>query len=976
MSKNLTRKGIALGAVVALGSSLFAGSPAFATDTVTLAPKTGTSYSLISGETFTLTAATGSLVPSSSWNTLKTRVTNNSSLSYTTTASQAGATFIGNISAATTASTVIEYTSGTVTSGIKDITIAVAAADAGTFTVQSWLDANGNDLIDDAFVSPSRTVTFVKAANVTATTTVTAPLAGDTAVSATVAFNGINNEQVAAANVGALFTKGDNTALATTAAAITAVTQGTGTAIVYTANNTFVVGQRVSVTLLAPAGYNVTNAVVTAATATSFTVASAENGAVTDAVGSAAVASAVVTNRAWSTTDSFKFGLGNLAALASTDALKVTALWKAGGNPTSTDTVGTAVTSPIAVRSITTFTSDGIVSTTQAANETVALNKAFSVFARGVDNSSPAKGVSGKTVSYSVTQANLPATAASVTSSTATLTINGVTYTNQAALPGATGVARLTGVTNADGRVTVTGSSTGLANGQTIVFAFSVENFTSSLTLTQNTITPTTAYITNYEGDAAAVASGASVSVNIAAYDQFGGAMADGYDARAVWASSTRTTTATTNTTPAVVAAVVGGKATLTLPDAGAGTGTNVWNLSITQRNAATNAYTGFTSALGSLEFATPDAVTAFTVNFRAAADLVAGTIALTDGSAALALNTEKTKYIYTVGQEGAIATPGDLTLDGFGTFDARGVVGTVPAPLKTIAGSVAAVAVDLAGTVSSTSTSTYAGVAIPGTTVTISGAGLQFQGVQGGQNVWTTGSITLNTNASGAFSVNIWSTKAGVQTVTVKSGSATSVVDLYFDAAAETSGTAIAITAPKNIKSGKTLVVSAVVTDKFGNPVDTNQGASDARTTGALTFSVTYDGPGFVIGDLPTKTDANGKISFRVLLGSGDTGLGTVTVAYDIDGAATTNAAVTATSNILYGVSAAATPGSKRANVTVKNAEGLTVKVVSGSTTVTRVATSDSQRVSITKLRAGKRTVKVYVNDILVRSQVVTVRR
>jgi hypothetical protein len=383
------------------------------------------------------------------------------------------------------------------------------------------------------------------------------------------------------------------------------------------------------------------------------------------------------------------------------------------------------------------------------------------------------------------------------------------------------------------------------------------------------------------------------------------------------------------------------------LPDAGAGTGTNVWNISLAKRDVTTGQYTGNTSALGTLtNFVVASTVTAFTVNFKAAADLVAGTIALTDGTTALAQNDAKTKYVYTVGQEGAVATPGDLTLEGFGTYDARGVVGTVPAPLKVVGGA-AAVAVDLAGTVSSTSTATYAGVAIPGTTVTISGAGLQFQGVQGGVNVWTLDSIT----------------KAGVQTVTVKSGAATSVVDLYWDAAAETAGSAISISAPKIIKSGKTLVVSAVVTDKFGNAVDTNQGAADARATAALTFSVTYDGPGFVIGDLPTKTDANGKISFRVLLGSSDTGAGSVTVAYDIDGATTTNAPVTATANILYGVSASATKAAT-SRATVKNAEGLTVKVVRGTKSVTKVATSDNYKLS---LKGGKGSVKVYVNDILV---------
>jgi hypothetical protein len=58
-----------------------------------------------------------------------------------------------------------------------------------------------------------------------------------------------------------------------------------------------------------------------------------------------------------------------------------------------------------------------------------------------------------------------------------------------------------------------------------------------------------------------------------------------------------------------------------------------------------------------------------------------------------------------------------------------------------------------------------------------------------------------------------------------------------------------------------------------------------------------------------------------------------------------------------------------------VKNAEGLTVKIVRGAKVTTAVATSDSYRISVKGIKAGKRSVKVYVNDILVRSKTVTVK-
>ena len=176
MSKNLTRKGLALGAIVALGSTLIAGSPALAANEVSLATKVGSTYSLISGETFTLSAFAGASIPSSSWGSLKTKVTNNSAIAFSTTLTQANvASATGATNLSTVTSVVVKpvtFTSGTApTAGSAEVTLAVAAADAGNFSVQSFLDSNGNDAIDEGeFSSAVRTVTFVKVADVVATT--------------------------------------------------------------------------------------------------------------------------------------------------------------------------------------------------------------------------------------------------------------------------------------------------------------------------------------------------------------------------------------------------------------------------------------------------------------------------------------------------------------------------------------------------------------------------------------------------------------------------------------------------------------------------------------------------------------------------------------------------------------------------------------------------------------------------------------
>ena len=974
MSKNLTRKGLAFGALVALTSTVFAGTPALAAGELVIAPSKGTSLNTFVTETFELQTSFASGYTPAAWTQLRYQITTDGVATILATSSATpGTAASGSLTLTNNVADIASV--GATSTSTNMLALKVSSATATTASsavvVRAYVDANNNGAYDastDTWTA-STTVNFKKYSEVTATTAITAPLEGDTTVTAAIVYEGINNEQLSPALAAATFTKGDDSALTAADVATTNVALTSNVATVTTATNAFVTGQRVTIRGLNSTGAPL-NGTYTLTNRTSTTVVFAKTNAdITSAANSSGTVSAsTLSDSAWSSTDKFKYTATAAAALVKGQAVKVQAKY----NGTA---VGTAATAAITARSISALTSDSVVSTTQAADETVALNKAFSVYAKAVDTSSPAVAIAGKTVSYSVSASALPDNAAGVTSSTPTLTINGVTYAHEAALPGATGVAKLSGVTNTDGKVVVTGSSTGLAANDTVVIAFSAENFTSSITLTQTTIAPTNAYITNYEGAAAAVASGASVSLSIAAYDQFGGAMVDGYDARAVWASSSRSTTPTTNSTAAVIAPVVGGKATLVLPDAGAGTGTNVWNVSLIKRSTTGGGYTGYSDKIGALDFATSDEVTAFTVNFKAAADLVAGEITLTDGSTALALNSDKTKYVYTVGQEGAVATPGDLSVEGFGTFDARGVVGTVPAPLK-VSGGAAATAVDLVGTVKSASTATYAGVAIPGTTVTISGAGLQFQGVQGGKNVWAIGSITLNTSSTGAFSLNVWSNKAGAQTVTIQSGAAKSVVDLYFDPAAANTGSVLAIDAPANILPGRTLTVKATLVDKFGNPVAVaNAGGNNPTVT------LAYSGPGFTTSAITQTLDADGQSTFRVLLGSADDGTATITFTYDADGTDTAIAKVTKTATVTIGAAPVAAATAAVAGSTGKffvsatNAAGKKVVVkVAGKFFGSFTGTAAKKSVAL-KAPKGSHKVTVFVGGKLTATKTITVK-
>jgi hypothetical protein len=141
---------------------------------------------------------------------------------------------------------------------------------------------------------------------------------------------------------------------------------------------------------------------------------------------------------------------------------------------------------------------------------------------------------------------------------------------------------------------------------------------------------------------------------------------------------------------------------------------------------------------------------------------------------------------------------------------------------------------------------------------------------------VYSLGSVTVHTNASGAYSgVSVYRQLAGKVTVSATVGTVTEGVGLTYLDAAESTATAIELTAPATVKSGSTFQIKGKLTDAYGNPV---------KVTTAGILSVKYVGPGFVTATLPSTTDADGEFMFSVLLGSADAGTATVTVAYDGD--------------------------------------------------------------------------------------------
>ena len=255
------------------------------------------------------------------------------------------------------------------------------------------------------------------------------------------------------------------------------------------------------------------------------------------------------------------------------------------------------------------------------------------------------------------------------------------------------------------------------------------------------------------------------------------------------------------------------------------------------------------------------------------------------------------------------------------------------------------------------------------GATVTVTGAGVKFAAA--GDKAVSEGSITLNTDADGHFTVSAYIHTAGKTTVTYTVGSATKSTEITVAAAAMTEGKniSVVVVSGENAAPGSTVRAKVVLTDEYGNAVATENGTTSS-------FGVTIAGPGFV-GTLPTKTGADGESAeFSVLLGSGDTtGTLAITATYDAD-ATGTGAAITVVKSVTIGAAAVVdqklTVGSFKGFVAIytKNYTGSKLSAkVAGKWLVVENLSSFTRTVRLTG--AGY-TIKVdlYIDGAFVRSE------
>ena len=840
MSKNLTRKSLALGAAFALVATAAVSTPAYAADGVVLTANTGSILAAPVTETLTLNASLVPSLPAGNIAQLKYKVVTDGSFiakavatsaatattHFTNTTSTTGVTGAGvdtdidaeadntnkYVVANVNTSTVITPTTPTVGAvntlalsfdslkGPTGTAIGVAPSKTTatkTATVTAWIDSDLDGVVDAAEAQQVVTVSFIKYSELASTTTIVAPVEGDTTVEARVVFTNVNNEQLTSTEVAAHFTKGDGTALD-------------------------------------------------------------------------ADESKVVKTLAWDATNGyFKYVTSTIAALVKTEAVKVQPLVKNGGVSTADNTAdvaekfGTSATALIATRAVGEILADTVDSATTStvvaaapATGSALLNSSYAVRAIVKDTTAVTKLVlANQAVTVAVTSTR-------TLSSTVTVTLNGTTYTSNASLPGTGAVAQLATTTDATGSAIVNVTTVGLTAGDDLVFTFTAENLSAAITM-DNAAAVYTGFM-NGSVDGVTTTDGSAASVNVIVRDQFGGTPANSaYVVTATWDTpfAAQATTASTLAT-STFASVVNGSAALSIVDNGTGAGAHKYDIDL-KTLGANGAYSASAVVLADLR-----------VNIVDALDAAVGSVVVTDGAASVVTQDATTKvYTDTLVAAGNAA----LLLSDMFAHDARSTLTAAP----DISGATGAT---ITGTLNTATSATRATAAVAGASVTLSSANLLF-GFEAatGKWVYAVGSITVPADVSGNFTVKAWSNTAGKQTVTLSSGSGSaSLVLNAFDAADDNTGTSLVISAPDYVSPGSTLSVTATLTDDYGNPV-----LADSANGGGLTadFKIVYTGPGLQVGTTPAKTDAFGQAKLGYFLGTNDSGTITVVASYDANG-------------------------------------------------------------------------------------------
>jgi hypothetical protein len=760
MSKNLTRKGLALAAIAALGVSVFAGAPAFAgveNTKVTLAPNAGTTYNSIIGAGFALKTE---LDPTLASIDLKT-VSKLSYLILNSGAAQIKATLDGSSTGTVTPGAIswdtadaagdlgVEYTAKTYkslasasaytkakailvrgnvgnTADASDLGKSVLTVNASldatadvSVTVQAWIDDNADGIIGtNEYTSPVRTIKFIPAANATVTTTLKSAAFGGTSLKAKVVIGGdINQENLTTQVKVGFFADGSKKDL-TTGNSLDTVADAYLVAASYDSTEAGLLNLNSTVGPLAVADYTV-QAYLNNVDNTLNTKLGSLSSASRPAAGTVTSAD---------NTDSLET-VGSLSVVGQ----------KSGNTSAGATVVKSGYTGDISFKS--TVNNDSVGTSTDVQSDTVA---------------------AAVTVRVTLSKVTGAFDAAS------TFTAGGVTLT------ATSGAVYFDTTTTTAGAIAFTGKSTTGTKGDKVNVQIQVLKDTTGYgTADAQVLTWTDAaadkvVLTNASTSASSgnravhVARGGSFAAEYSVLDQFGG----------LWTTAGYRLDIT-GTDIVLHPAVVAGKVSATITDVSTSAGH--YDVVATLSKLVSTTWTQQTPATTVVVYS--DALVAKTVT---------AVPSVTDAVATI------TSALVSV----------DLRVSDNGTTPA-----TIGYSNDTQ---------DISGRVTDA-----AGYAIVGEKVTLTGAGLAFVVVTPTGYIYSVGSATVNTDTTGSYVVRVFSNASGTKAITVTAGAATATASIKFTGVTAVASTnVVTIDAPALTQVGRASTVTIKVVDKFGNAV------------------------------------------------------------------------------------------------------------------------------------------------------------
>jgi len=888
----MTRKGLAFGAGAALlATSLVTAPAAVAAEDLTLAPSAGTTYSTIHTSSFTLETGFPANVAAGSYKFLKYRVQNAGLASVSSLMTGSGSKGAANTVEAFNYGLASFATGGgdKDAAGVTDSDFVVAvdnnagapAAAQGNLAqlhlnsadltaagfsvvVTAWLDTDNDNTIDAGeSTSPSRTVTFVDLADVTGSVSILAPVVADASLKANVTLsNSINVQQIDDGDIAVEF---GTTAAAT---AITSYNDRTGGADVDGGGGgdgnpdaASVLQNTVALAVSADAianpnavAWNAVDSVLQASFTPVDTVAELANAAVANTALAVAAATKYTATLKF-INDAENAYVTEGTASTSTSAAAATNYSVKWNVKNSADAKTTAIGYEDAGATAATGYTDNQASTALVRNTaTTSAGATVEIFV-GTDVAVPV-GIEDVPVVVTVASANLELDDA--------ITVEGKTlFTGQSRT--------FTLTTDATGKTSFAISAGKADAAESITYNFTVNGVAPGAGDPEGTITYQAAdysiyALNDWSGtNSISIDSGDTYSVDYQVVDQWGTAPADNVLRVVAFDTAASNAERTTAADFAYNVPVVGGKATVNVVDNGVGTG----SYTMTAGHALLD---------GAVGVGAGDTVV---TTVKVVADADASTITLTK----LAYGTAQAND---ANADGDFADAGDtdntskliLETKTMYQYFANLAPATLVAPTLT-----ANQQVTVGGTVKNA-----AGVAVPHATVTLQAAGFLFKT---GSN-YALDTITLRASATGVFSVDVYSSVGGAQTIRMTAGAATASQALTYAAAVSGAAKSFTLTTPAASEPGRTVDVTVKVVDKFGNGV---QGA---------TVTLSSTGPGYLINTSGTSLK-DGTYSTKLLLGSNDAGTAVVKAAMTIAGEE-----VVKTSSINVGVGAVAASDQK----------------------------------------------------------------